>query len=240
MASAAAVTSGKRRREALDRARQMELQRHRLSHRRQVLQKRACQVFDQMADKRSDNDDSELLLLPESQMNEFLQLVLQTKHLHPDAVQLVIDTAHRNQAINTTLQQERAKGINRNKDEQALSKEALVSAVTAYGQYVSQTKTIDQVFLKFDKDHNGTLSRQELRQVLQEHERKANRTNQQLIVTHLVVTEEDLDWILDPSDADGTGTISHAEYLPALAAWEELAQAKIQTQHESLSCCIIL
>ena len=47
---------------------------------------------------------------------------------------------------------------------------------------------------------------------------------------------EDLDYIMKHCDTDQDGKISRAEYLPAFAAWEELAETKVQ----SAQCCSIL
>jgi Ca2+-binding EF-hand superfamily protein len=202
------------------RAKKHAILRRTASHNRLVITKRAEEKFGEFAE-----DGGEWLL--ESKINAFLEAVTRKESLHPDGVQLVVDTAHRLQENVGLTPPDTMKG--------AMAKKALVSSVEKYGEYINNVKKIDEVFQKYDRHRTGYLSRKELMSMLQDYEKKSDRISKGLVI-RLMVTEEDIDWILQECDSDGTGQISHAEYLPAVAAWEQLAQMKVEDNDN----CIIL
>ncbi|CAB9501559.1 expressed unknown protein [Seminavis robusta] len=217
----AAASSAGRWRDQEARAKEHAVLRKKASHNRRVLKERTGEKFDDLS------DDGEWLL--ESQINDLLALAMMRKEgsLHPDAVQLVVDTAHRLQEKDGLTPPDDKKG--------AMAKEPLMKAVKQYGEYIKNGRQIDAAFQKYDKEQDGYLSRKELMKLLQDRELKANRAKRGVAI-RLMVTEEDIDWIIEESDADHTGKINHAEYLPAIAAWEELAQMKLEHPDK----CIIL
>lgn len=232
---AAAAGAGGRVRRAEERANRATLERAKLDWKRKKLRLRATDVFNRMS------EDGEWLL--ESQVMEFLSDVLQSPSLHKDAVQLVIDTANRTQK--DILASKTTDGDNGSTNDMnaieppeqgALMKRALIKSICQYGKYISKAISIDSAFLKYDKKKDGYLSRDELRRLITDYERKKERSVNGLVV-NLIVTDDDLDWIMEQSDAEGNGKISQAEYLPALAAWEDIVQLKLKN---TSGCCIIL
>jgi len=215
MASAAAASSAQRRRE--------QKARHYASVQkaRRLRSERADAAFDKL----SSNGKT----LAESHVHDFLSAVVQIprEDLSPDAVQLVIDTAYRYQRQQSQEQQS---------ENGLLKRQALLAAAGKYGEYVRQSKAINAIYDTFDRDHDDLLSRRELLRALQDRERKTPR-HVQGIVVRLVVTEEDIDFVLEKCDADGDGKISRSELLPALAAWEELAAVKLEDES---ACCTLL
>lgn len=230
--SVAAATSASRQRKAAKRAQALAIQRRQLSERRKALKERANEVFDKMTTITVANGDGGEKWLLESQIQEFLEECLsikQPKVLQPDAVQLVKDTAHR--------QQIKLNHIPPADKPDAFSKEALINSIEKYGEYIQKVKKIDTIFHKYDKEKDGELNRDELLRVLQDRERKMNRAKNGIVI-RLIITPEDINWIMEQCDNDQTGSINHAEYLPAIAAWEELAQIKME--QKTNICCIIL
>ena len=212
--AAAAGSAGRKRREQ-----QNAILRAQLKEKRRVLRERADEFFEELS------ADGEWLM--DTQMETLLSKAMmkdETK-LEPDAVRLVIDTARKGQEKAGMTAPQRGQ----------LARAHAVDAVEKYGEYVKNAKAIDEVFQKYDKSHDGVLSKKELMRLIQDYERKARRTKKGMVV-HLMVTDADVEWIIAESDADNNGTISHAEYLPAIAAWEELAQMKLNKP----SKCVIL
>jgi Ca2+-binding EF-hand superfamily protein len=210
---------GTHRRQEQAKAKKHAILRRTASQKRRVVKERAEEKFADFA------ENGEWLL--ESKINAYLEAVMSKEALHPDGVQLVVDTAHRLQEIVDLTPPDNMKG--------AMAKKPLVSSVEKYGEYINSVQKIDEVFKKYDRHRTGYLSRKELMRMLQDYEMKSDRLSKGLVI-RLMVTDEDIDWILQECDSDGTGQISHAEYLPAVAAWEQLAQMKAADQDN----CIIL
>ena len=182
---------------------------------RKKRREKAEAVFDQMAG----GDQT----IPASQLKNFIaqSMDISEKDLEPNAVQLVIDTIKQDQE---------SKGDN-------LEREATIHAIEKYAEYIRQSKTIDEIYNTFDINRDGGLSLKEFRLALDAYERKNTRSVDGVVVK-LFVTDADFELILEKADADKDGQISRNEMLPALAAWEELAQMKMEDT--SCSGCVIL
>ena len=212
--TAAAIGAGTRARQADQQARRRaELQRQR--ERRRA---RAAKIFDATTSDR----------LSEAQLSDFLKRVMGVNTLDTNALQLVIDT------INGHEEQKKSASSSG----KGFVREAVLDALEKYGEYVKHAKMVNEMYNKFDKDKDGGLSRREFGRALEAYERNANRAGKKSgMVVHLVVTDADLDLILEKADANKDGEISRNEVLPALAAWEELAEIKLEKQD---MCCVIL
>ena len=212
--TAAAIGAGTRARQADQQARRRaELQRQR--ERRRA---RAAKIFDATTSDR----------LSEAQLSDFLKRVMGVNTLDTNALQLVIDT------INGHEEQKKSASSSG----KGFVREAVLDALEKYGEYVKHAKMVNEMYNKFDKDKDGGLSRREFGRALEAYERNANRAGKKSgVVVHLVVTDADLDLILEKADANKDGEISRNEVLPALAAWEELAEIKLEKQD---MCCVIL
>lgn len=115
-------------------------------------------------------------------------------------------------------------------------KQSMLECLEKFGEYVKHSKMVDEIYSTFDKDGNGGLGRAEFRKALEAHEKKHKREVDGVVV-QLTVDDADLDFILEKADADKDGEISKNEMLPALAAWEEMAAVKLESQE---GCCVIL
>lgn len=187
-----------------------------LSENRRALNSRTGHAFDELS-----HDGT---WLTESQIEELLAISMRKRkggRLQPDAIQLVVDTAHRSQ------EKERLTPPSNLGDKGAVAKAHIVRAVEMYGEYINNAKRIDDVFKKYDKGKDGYLSKKELMKLLADYELKQTRSKNGFVI-RVVVTSEDIDWIIDQVDRDQNGMISQAEYLPAIAAWEEVAKLKLE------------
>lgn len=210
------------------------LQRQLLSHRREKLRLRAEEVFADMSVPVGSHFHGEDCLL-EDDIYDFLEEVLEmdAEKLQPEAVTLLVSTAYRVQAKENML----ADVSLEEQEEGLLCREALLPALVKYGEFIKRfdEKGQEDMFKKYDRGSDGNLSRKELRLMLQDYERKATRSKHGFVVTFMIY-DSDLDWIIAQVDEDGNGEIDRAEFLPAIAAWEELAEARLQTP----TSCVIL
>ena len=205
-----------------------------LSQRRKALRAKAEEVFNDMSVPAGMYGDRDCLL--EDDIYDYLEEVLDVEadKLSREAIQLLLGRARRVQEKENLIPEEdQGPG-----EPKLLAKEALIPALVKYGEFIKQfdKKGQENMFKKYDKQDDGQLSRRELRSMLQYHERKAYRSKNGFLVT-LMIHEADLDWIIAQVDEDGNGQINRAEFLPAIAAWEELAEAKLQ---QPTTLCVIL
>ena len=118
----------------------------------------------------------------------------------------------------------------------ALPRAALLDSVSKYRYYLARRATIDKMFAQFDLDANGKLDRRELRKALQSREHKNTRAVHSIVV-ELRVMNSDIEAILDDADANSDGCIDRSEMLPALAAWSNIADMKIEKK-KSAACAL--
>ena len=118
-----------------------------------------------------------------------------------------------------------------------LPRAALLESVSKYRYYLARRATIDKMFAQFDLDENGKLDRRELRKALQS--REDNRPSRAVhdICVDLRVMKSDVEAILDDADANDDGHIDRSEMLPALAAWSNIADMKIEKK-KSATCAL--
>ena len=117
-----------------------------------------------------------------------------------------------------------------------LPRAALLDSVSKYRYYLARRATIDKMFEQFDLDANGKLDRRELRKALQSREHKNTRAVHSIVV-ELRVMKSDVEAILDDADANNDGNIDRSEMLPALAAWSNIADMKIEKK-KSAACAL--
>ena len=119
----------------------------------------------------------------------------------------------------------------------ALPRAALLDSVSKYRYYLARRATIDKMFAQFDLDENGKLDRRELRKALQSSEDNRPTRAVHNIVVELRVMNSDVEAILDDADANDDGHIDRSEMLPALAAWSNIADMKIEKK-KSAACAL--
>ena len=117
-----------------------------------------------------------------------------------------------------------------------LPRAALLESVSKYRYYLARRAKIDKMFEQFDLDANGKLDRRELRKALQSREHKNTRAVHSIVV-ELRVMKSDVEAILDDADANDDGHIDRSEMLPALAAWSNIADMKIEKK-KSAACAL--
>ena len=118
-----------------------------------------------------------------------------------------------------------------------LPRAALLDSVSKYRYYLARRATIDKMFAQFDLDENGKLDRRELRKAVQSSEDNRPTRAVHNIVVELRVMKSDVEAILDDADANDDGHIDRSEMLPALAAWSNIADMKIEKK-KSAGCAL--
>mmetsp|Transcript_24083 Transcript_24083/g.33859 ORF Transcript_24083/g.33859 Transcript_24083/m.33859 type:complete len:215 (-) Transcript_24083:635-1279(-) len=211
--TAGAASAGSRKRRNNDHSKR----KHAIQTKRLARQQRAHDIFE-----RHSADGN---YLSESNLEAYISDVVKVpkQSLQPEAVDLVLEMLRKSN-----------EGTGKSTSK-LHSRKSVVRAMEKYGEYIKESKKIDQLFKKFDYNKDGELSRKELRNALEDQERKRKRSVNGVSVV-VFVEDEDLDIILEHSDADHNGKISRSEVLPAIATWEELASIKIQ---ETKSCVIL-
>ena len=119
----------------------------------------------------------------------------------------------------------------------ALPRAALLDSVSKYRYYLARRATIDKMFAQFDLDENGKLDRRELRKAVQSSEDNRPSRAVHNICVDLRVMKSDIEAILDEADANDDGHIDRSEMLPALAAWSNIADMKIEKK-KSAACAL--
>lgn len=162
--------------------------------------------------------DGEFLDAP--QFKDFMQETMDDYHLDPHALKMAKYTAdHYN------LQETR---------DGYYSIAALLNSIYSYREYMSKRRFVLQTFHTYNRAGDGKMTKVELKRVLQDKERKSHRDAMGLSIM-LVVSPQDMDYILKTTTGKSNGRISHAELLPALALWERLAQEKL-VEKQQASC----
>lgn len=215
--------------------RQKSILRARNSCRRKAEQRVAVasKVFDSLANSQG--------RLADDQLETFLETALKIPKgkLHPDAARLVRDTARANRRNSNNLHADNDE-VATDCTNTSFNKPAMMDAIQKYGLYLRKRDEIKALFDEFDIDNDGLLSHKELQSALQERERTANRSVCG-IRTELIVSQEDVEFILRQADTEGDGMIDRAEVLPALAAWEELAESRLEEmEREGVCSCVLL
>eukprot|EP00929_Paragymnodinium_shiwhaense_P047747 TRINITY_DN24218_c0_g1_i1.p1 TRINITY_DN24218_c0_g1~~TRINITY_DN24218_c0_g1_i1.p1 ORF type:complete len:233 (-),score=41.00 TRINITY_DN24218_c0_g1_i1:446-1057(-) len=119
-----------------------------------------------------------------------------------------------------------------------LGKNEFLSALHMWRTYQNSFQDDDawgsQMFGKYDKDDNGTLTKPELKLFLTD------------LNSGQDVTEEDVEWVLAKADVLGSGGISKIELSQALAAWFHrqaelrVAERRRTRQTEKSRSCVLL
>lgn len=125
-------------------------------------------------------------------------------------------------------------------DAVALPKDAVLAAVSKFRYYLQRVDRIDRIFAEFDTNKSGALERDQIKRCLQnlEDSLKGSKARDAFgVVLHLKVADADVDFILRDCDLNADGAIDKSELLPALARWEQLAEAKVADK-KSCACIV--
>lgn len=125
-------------------------------------------------------------------------------------------------------------------DAVALPKDAVLAAVSKFRYYLQRVDRIDRIFAEFDTNKSGALEREQIKRCLQnlEDSLKGSKARDAFgVVLHLKVADADVDFILQDCDLNADGAIDKSELLPALARWEQLAEAKVADK-KSCACIV--
>ena len=220
--SAAAATS----RQRLQRQKSVARARATLRRKQERQNQIALEVFDRLANDQGRLDDDKL--------EQFLEnsLSIPSNQLNRNALQMVRDAAQKRHRL--SISDHNGETIT------TYSKEGMMHAFQKYSFYLRNMQEIDSIFDKFDTDRDGHLSRHELQKALQEREH-TNKRVVRGVVTELILTEDDLDFILQEADERKDDRMDKAEALCAVACWEEMAGRYVEEMEAGTSCaCVIL
>ena len=213
-----------------------------------VKKKKKCRY--QQASKVFEELSQDGYSIDEFQLVEFLSKVLQIdkSQLDEHAIQLIKDTTVVESAklnvsvvVEPTLEEQ---PLPKQKQHQSFqfTRKQMLEVLDTYDTYVEDSKKINEIFDKYDSDMDGYLTKFQLKEALQDHERRYARTRYvNGVPVTLFVEDEDITEIMDDSNPKGR-RINRSTLLPAIAAWESIAQRKIeqkQTSHHML-CCIVM
>lgn len=123
-----------------------------------------------------------------------------------------------------------------------LHRNALLSSYKKYYQYMKQLPYIDEVYKKYDKDHDGYLSGKELLSELYMSAICIIRPVH-VMVWYSILLYYNMKNITKNIDADCDAKIGRHELLPALDAWDDLAAKKLMGKPKltnNTECCTIL
>jgi len=116
-----------------------------------------------------------------------------------------------------------------------VSKEAASEVVAKVLDYIKHQATIDPTFDKYDTDGNGVLDKDELLKLLQSVAAAKG-------VSPDTVTPNDVEEVLQMTDANGTGVIERDEVMFACARWRNkiMGPPVSPPEEKSSSVCAIL
>ena len=121
-------------------------------------------------------------------------------------------------------------------EERLFSRALVLDVVTKMRYYTCHAHDVDIIFDKFDKDKDNYLDANELREALQYIEDKGGDREKYGILIPVVVTSEDVRWVLAQCAHTVSGLINREEAVIAMAIWHHLADDNFAQQ--SRCCCL--
>eukprot|EP00434_Breviolum_minutum_P015977 symbB.v1.2.014084.t1/scaffold1016.1/size143805/2 len=121
-------------------------------------------------------------------------------------------------------------------EERLYSRTLVLDVVTKMRYYTCHAHDVDIIFDKFDKDKDNYLDANELREALQYIEDKGGDREKYGILIPVVVTSEDVRWVLAQCAHTVSGLINREEAVIAMAIWHHLADDNFAQQ--SRCCCL--
>jgi len=118
--------------------------------------------------------------------------------------------------------------------ETSFSRAAVLNVVTKVRYYLSHANDVEEIYRRFDSDHDDYLDAKELQQALQYIEDRDGTREKYGMLVAIPVTSDDVLWVLAQCDSSGNGRISRDEAIPAMAMWHALADRNFARQSQ---CC---
>ncbi|CAE7036775.1 KIF21B [Symbiodinium sp. CCMP2592] len=121
--------------------------------------------------------------------------------------------------------------------ETSFSRAAVLNVVTKVRYYLSHANDVEEIYRRFDSDHDDYLDAKELQQALQYIEDRDGTREKYGMLVAIPVTSDDVLWVLAQCDSSGNGRISRDEAIPAMAMWHALADRNFARQSQ---CCEVI
>ncbi|CAL1130498.1 unnamed protein product [Cladocopium goreaui] len=121
-------------------------------------------------------------------------------------------------------------------EERLFSRVLVLDVVTKMRYYTCHAHDVDVIFEKFDRDKDNYLDANELREALQYIEDKGGNREKYGILIPVVVTSEDVRWVLAQCAHTVSGLINREEAVVAMAIWHHLADDNFAQQSR---CCSV-
>ena len=108
-----------------------------------------------------------------------------------------------------------------------------------YAELLLNSSRIKEVFDEYDRDSKGYLNHDDVLRLLKNQEMKTGR-DVNGVVSELVITRADIPKILTKAKIGTKKKIKQKHLVPILAAWEEMAEKRLQEKKENSCGCQIL
>jgi len=118
--------------------------------------------------------------------------------------------------------------------------DALLKAVSNYESFLRNKVIIEEIFKAVDADKSGDLDKGQIEAFLKEVIRRKNEKLPQEKQYDKEVTEDDVAFVLERCDPDGTNTIDLQEAMEACAKWVDLLKDHRNNQKNGSSACVVL
>ena len=115
-------------------------------------------------------------------------------------------------------------------DPNVLTRTEVLPAIKKYKAFLKHETGLNQLFERYDTDHDGQLSEDQLLGLLREIAPPP----------HKHADDADAAFVLSRCDADGSGGISRTELEPAMATWLEVAPTVVPLKDNGSAACSLL
>ena len=159
------------------------------------------------------------------QVRTLLQRVTGHEEVDADGLDMLLAHAQKRAGLAPTLPQEEA----------LVPSTAVLESLSRYRYYLSRRKEVHELFARWDLDGNFKLDKAEL-QALLEHKESQKPRDVGGILTTLIPTAGDIEFIILEADHNADGMIDRSELLPALGLWATLAERKAS---QSRACSLL-
>merc|ERR1712232_25103 len=106
----------------------------------------------------------------------------------------------------------------------AVNQQEISHALKVWGTYLEQKDSLEARIRKFDTDHDGSLQKKELHNLLVE----LNEGQK--------VSDHEVNWVLKKADINKSGSLNAMELMVAISCW----YAHVEGRDGPICCCTLL